>query len=77
MQVVEQQFYNQNIRLWGGRSLPSSCRVKIWFSFSWGTDTWGSQRVMDTILSGTVPIFTHLNQYTISGHWIDWSRLSY
>eukprot|EP00980_Cylindrotheca_fusiformis_P031335 scaffold26197_cov201-Cylindrotheca_fusiformis.AAC.1 len=40
-------------------------------------DTWGSQRLMDTILSGSVPIFTHVNQYEIAGHWIDWSQLSY
>eukprot|EP00980_Cylindrotheca_fusiformis_P022674 scaffold9548_cov108-Cylindrotheca_fusiformis.AAC.6 len=40
-------------------------------------DTWGSQRPMDTILSGTVPIFTHVNQYEILGPWIDWTQLSY
>ena len=32
---------------------------------------------MDTILSGTVPIFTSLDQYDIQGWWIDWSKLSY
>lgn len=47
------------------------------FGFHAAGDTWGSQRLMDTILSGTVPIFTHLNQYEIAGDWIDWSQLSY
>ena len=32
---------------------------------------------MDTILSGTVPIFTHPEQYDILPSWIDWSQLSY
>ncbi|KAL3936118.1 MAG: hypothetical protein SGBAC_008500 [Bacillariaceae sp.] len=47
------------------------------FGFHVAGDTYSSQRLMDTILSGTVPIFTHLHQYELAGHWIDWSQLSY
>ena len=32
---------------------------------------------MDTILSGSVPIFTDPEQYRILGDWIDWSKLTY
>lgn len=58
-----------------GARCPALAESK--FGFHAPGDTWGSQRVMDTILSGTVPIFTHLNQYHILGHWIDWSQLSF
>ncbi|CAJ1939580.1 unnamed protein product [Cylindrotheca closterium] len=47
------------------------------FGFHAAGDTYSSQRLMDTILSGTVPIFTHLHQYELAGDWIDWSQLSY
>jgi hypothetical protein len=58
-----------------GNRCPALAESK--FGFHAAGDTWGSQRLMDTILSGTVPIFTHLNQYEIVGKWIDWSQLSY
>jgi hypothetical protein len=58
-----------------GKRCPALAESK--FGFHAAGDTWGSQRLMDTILSGTVPIFTHLNQYEIAGKWIDWSQLSY
>jgi hypothetical protein len=58
-----------------GKRCPAMAESK--FGFHAAGDTWGSQRLMDTILSGTVPIFTHLNQYEIAGKWIDWSQLSY
>ncbi|CAJ1959359.1 unnamed protein product [Cylindrotheca closterium] len=48
------------------------------FGFHVAGDTFSSNRLMDTILSGSVPIFTHLNQYTMAGgEWIDWNQLSY
>ena len=31
---------------------------------------------MDTLLSGTVPIFTHDEQFAILPQWIDWKLLS-
>jgi hypothetical protein len=40
-------------------------------------DTFGSNRLMDTILSGTVPIFTRREQYDILPAWIDWKQFSY
>ncbi len=40
-------------------------------------DTLGSQRLMDTLLSGTVPIFTRIKQYQVQPPWIDWDQLSY
>ena len=32
---------------------------------------------MDLLLSGTVPIFTHISQFDVQGSWIDWKQLSY
>jgi hypothetical protein len=46
------------------------------FGFHTRGDTLGSNRLMDTILSGTVPIFTLREQYTILPQWIDWNQLS-
>eukprot|EP00977_Amphora_coffeiformis_P025843 scaffold22432_cov168-Amphora_coffeaeformis.AAC.23 len=47
--------------------------------FGWHVpgDTLGSQRLMDTILSGTVPIFTRTGQYDILPPWIDWDLISF
>jgi len=38
-------------------------------------DSFGSQRLFDLLLSGTVPIFTHKQQYFWP--WVDWDQLSY
>lgn len=40
-------------------------------------DSWGSNRLMDLLLSGTVPIFTHPEQYSAIGDWYDWDKISY
>jgi hypothetical protein len=40
-------------------------------------DTYGSNRLIDTLLSGTVPIFTVPEQYNVIPDWIDWTSLSY
>ena len=40
-------------------------------------DTFGSQRLMDALLSGTVPLFTRIEQYEIVPPWINWTKLSY
>jgi len=58
-----------------GQQCPTLAHAK--FGFHVAGDTYSSQRLMDTILSGTVPIFTHLHQYELAGDWIDWSQLSY
>jgi hypothetical protein len=39
-------------------------------------DTFGANRLQDTILSGTVPIFTHPKQYGILPNFIPWRELS-
>ena len=40
-------------------------------------DTYGANRLLDTLLSGTVPIFTDWNeQHSILPDWIDWELLS-
>mmetsp|Transcript_20822 Transcript_20822/g.51115 ORF Transcript_20822/g.51115 Transcript_20822/m.51115 type:complete len:397 (+) Transcript_20822:209-1399(+) len=58
-----------------GSRCPALAQSK--FGFHAPGDTWGSQRLMDIILSGSVPLFTHTEQYKIQGAWIDWDQLSY
>lgn len=57
-----------------GMQCPALSQAK----FGWHVegDTLGSQRLMDTLLSGTVPIFTHPGQYDILPSWIDWHSIS-
>jgi len=40
-------------------------------------DTISAARLFDTILSGTVPIFTLEGQYQAQPEWYDWSQISY
>jgi hypothetical protein len=47
------------------------------FGFHVRGDTFGANRLFDTILSGTVPIFTFREQYGIIPQWINWESLSY
>jgi len=47
------------------------------FGFHVRGDTFGANRLFDTILSGTVPIFTFKEQYDILPQWVDWKGLSY
>ena len=58
-----------------GDQCPSLSNAK----FGWHVegDTLGSQRLMDTLLSGTVPIFTRMGQYDILPDWIDWDSISF
>ena len=58
-----------------GPQCPALAEAK--YGFHIRGDTFGSNRLMDTILSGTVPIFTRRKQYDILPSWIDWSQLSY
>ena len=57
-----------------GKQCPALASSK--FGLHVRGDTFGSQRLMDTILSGTVPIFTRTEQYAIVPRWIDWSKIS-
>jgi hypothetical protein len=58
-----------------GNQCPALAQAK--FGFHARGDTFGSNRLMDTILSGTVPLFTREEQYDILPSWIDWKLLSY
>jgi hypothetical protein len=58
-----------------GQQCPALAQAK--FGFHVPGDTFGSNRLMDTILSGTVPIFTREEQYYILPKWINWRKLSY
>ena len=58
-----------------GTQCPALGQAK--FGFHVRGDTWGSNRLMDLLLSGTVPIFTHQEQYNVLCDWIDWKRLSF
>ena len=57
-----------------GTQCPSLAQAK--YGFHTRGDTFGSQRPMDTIMSGTVPIFTRREQYNILPSWLDWRKLS-
>jgi hypothetical protein len=46
------------------------------FGFHVRGDTYGSNRLMDTLLSGTVPVFTFKEQYDVLPDWIDWEKIS-
>ncbi|KAL3933608.1 MAG: hypothetical protein SGBAC_010322, partial [Bacillariaceae sp.] len=59
-----------------GDQCPALAKSK--FGFLVAGDTFSSQRLMDTVLSHTIPVFTHLNQYPMAGgEWIDWDQISY
>ena len=47
------------------------------FGFHVRGNTFGANRLFDTILSGTIPIFTFKEQYDILPQWIDWKSFSY
>ena len=67
---------NYSIPICGpGLQCPVLAQAK--FGFHVRGDTWGSQRLMDTILSGTVPIVTRQEQYHVVPSWIDWNQLTY
>lgn len=40
-------------------------------------DGWSSNRLFDTLLSGTVPLFTNDLQYASQPQWYDWDMISY
>lgn len=58
-----------------GKQCPALAQAK--FGFHVRGDTPGSNRLMDTILSGTVPIFTDVKQLDVLPSFIDWGKLSY
>lgn len=58
-----------------GQQCPVLAQSK--FGFHVAGDTYGANRLMDTLLSGTVPIFTRKEQYEVLPSWIDWDKISY
>jgi Exostosin family len=57
-----------------GRQCPALAQAK--YGFHTRGDTLGSNRLLDTLLSGTIPIFTMKEQYDILPPWLDWRELS-
>eukprot|EP00980_Cylindrotheca_fusiformis_P015820 scaffold4634_cov122-Cylindrotheca_fusiformis.AAC.1 len=60
-----------------GKGQQCSALADAQFGFHARGDTFGSSRLMDTLLSGTVPIFTRVEQYHCLPKWINWTRISY
>lgn len=58
-----------------GRQCPALAEAR--FGFHARGDTYGANRLIDTLLSGTVPIFTYQQQFDLMPEWIDWSQMSY
>jgi hypothetical protein len=58
-----------------GPQFPSLALARLGFHVR--GDTYGSNRLIDTLLSGTVPVFTWPEQYDMLADWIDWKILSY
>jgi len=57
-----------------GDQCPALAQAK--FGFHAAGDTYGSNRPMDVLLSGSVPVFTNRKQYSVLPPWIDWSQIS-
>jgi Exostosin family len=59
----------------GGEQCPALAEAK--YGFHVRGDTWGSTRLMDTILSDTIPLFTNEAQYEILPSFYPWKKISY
>jgi Exostosin family len=59
----------------GGSQCPALGAAR--YGFHVRGDTWGSNRLMDTIMSRTIPIFTNEIQYDILPPFYPWRRVSY
>ena len=57
-----------------GLKCPTLARSK--FGFHFAGDTPGSNRLVDTILSGTIPVLTHPMQYSILPEFIPWHKFT-
>jgi len=58
-----------------GNQCPTLADARLGFHAQ--GDTKGANRLFDTLLSGTVPIFTLPFHYEIHQEWIDWHKISY
>ena len=55
--------------------MPTSSNALLGFHLQ--GDNWSSNRLFDTLISGTVPVFTNDHQYGSQPQWYDWDRISY
>jgi hypothetical protein len=60
-----------------GRTPKCPALAESRFAFHIAEEHYGSNRLMDTLLSGSVPVFTMKEQYEVLPDWIDWEKLSY
>jgi hypothetical protein len=68
-----ESFTNYSMPICGrGAQCPTLAEFK--FGFHSKGDTLGSNRLMDNILSLTIPIFTQKEQYNILPDWYDWTK---
>jgi Exostosin family len=59
----------------GGTQCPALAQARLGFHVR--GDTWGSNRLMDTIMSETIPLFTNEEQYRILPSFYPWKEVSY
>ncbi|CAB9504923.1 exostosin family domain containing protein, expressed [Seminavis robusta] len=77
-QWLEQNNHQQNYtvsRCGGGDMCPALGQAR--FGFHARGDTWGSNRLMDTFLSGAIPIMTSPEQRKILPDFLPWEDVSY
>mmetsp|Transcript_1507 Transcript_1507/g.2758 ORF Transcript_1507/g.2758 Transcript_1507/m.2758 type:complete len:175 (-) Transcript_1507:481-1005(-) len=58
-----------------GEKCPNLAKALLGFHFR--GDTLSANRLFDTILSGTVPVFTIHEQYNSVPNWYDWEQISF
>lgn len=58
-----------------GQQCPAVAEAK--YGFHPRGDTWGSNRVMDLVLSRTIPLFTDPQQYDLLPPFVPWRNLTY
>jgi hypothetical protein len=58
-----------------GPQCPTLARAKLGFHVA--GDSISSQRLFDTLLSRSIPVFTEPIQYAVTQSWIDWDKISY
>lgn len=58
-----------------GDQCPALAQAK--YGFHPRGDTWGSNRVIDLVLSRTIPLFTDARQYPLLPPFVPWRKLSY
>lgn len=73
--LARNRSHNVTVEVCGqGRQCPALAAAR--YGFHARGDTYGANRLMDTILSETVPIFTQVEQYDVLPDWIDWHAIS-